>query len=215
MSGETLAASTLSGRYTELPKIYELVSLGIRPELIYTYAALSDFANNKTGECYPQMKTIAGLLGRSVRTVQRHLHELQDFGLIEFVQRLRDDSGRYRGYLYRILHTARIAERRKAKKQEKQEAERRKGIEQSQRRRRRFFKKRATGHESPVYEDKRTSTENNCPPNPPTEDFKEGYEWLFGEKPDPEMEEQHKRERQRQREEESRRRREGYEWFFG
>ena len=111
MPGETLAAATLSGRYTELPKTYELVfQLGIRPELIYTYAALSDFANNKTGECYPQMRTIAGLLGRSVRTVQRHLHELQDFGLVEFVQRLRDDSGRYRGYLYRILHTARIAD---------------------------------------------------------------------------------------------------------
>lgn len=214
MPEHTLAAATLSGRYTELPKISELVTLGVRPELVSTYAALADFSNNRTGECYPQMRTLAGLLGRSVRTVQRHLHELADFGLIEFVARLRDGSGRYKGYLYRMLHTARIAERRGAKKNEKQEAERRKGIERSQRRRSRFFKKQSSGHQSPVREDRGTTTGNNYPPNPPAGDFKEGYEWLFGETPDPVRDEERRRERQRQRQEESRRRREGYEWFF-
>lgn len=202
----TLAAATLSGRYTELPKIHELVGLGVRPELIYTYAALSDYANNRTGLCYPQMKTIAGMLGRSVRTVQRHLHELADFGLIEFAQRLRDDSGRYRGYLYRILHTSRIAERRKQKLQEKRERERRKGVEKAQRKQRRS-KKPATGHGSPVYGDSGTSRENNSPPNPPQGGFKEGYEWFFGEeKPSPDTQKQAKKT--------DRGFKEGYEWFF-
>ncbi|MDN5697231.1 MAG: helix-turn-helix domain-containing protein [Rubrobacter sp.] len=204
----TLAANTLSGRYTELPKTYELVfQLGIRPELIYTYAALSDFANNKTGECYPQMRTIAGLLGRSVRTVQRHLHELQDFGLIEFAQRLRDDSGRYRGYLYRILHTSRIAERRKAKRQEKQEAERRKGIEKAQRKQRRS-KKQATGHESPVNEDRITNRSKDSPHSPPTGSFKEDYEWFFREPPLDENEKNTGKTASSDI-------KEGYEWFFG
>lgn len=202
----TLAASALSGRYTELPKIHELVSLGVRPELIYTYAALSDYANNKTGLCFPQMRTIAGMLGRSVRTVQRHLHELADFGLIEFIQRLRDDSGRYRGYLYRILHISRIAERRKQKLQDKRERERRKGVEKAQRKQRRS-KKRSTGHESPVREDNITSRENNPPPNPPKGDFKEGYEWFFGEQEPPLGPEKKPKKRQEKF-------KEGFEWFF-
>lgn len=208
-SQATLAASALSGRYTELPKVHELVGLGVRPELIYTYAALSDYANNRTGLCYPQMKTIAGMLGRSVRTIQRHLHELADFGLIEFAQRLRDDSGRYRGYLYRILHTSRIAERRKQKLQEKQERERRKGVEKAQRKQRRSKKRSSTttGHESPVRENNGTNRENNSPPNPPQGGFKEGYEWFFGEKKAPPDTEKPSEGRKRDF-------KEGYEWFF-
>lgn len=203
----TLAASALSGRYTELPKIHELVSLGVRRELIGTYSALADYVNNQTGLCYPQMKTIAGMLGCSVRTIQRHLHELRDFGLIEFAQRLRDDSGRYRGYLYRILHTSKIAERRKQKLQEKRERERKKGIEKVERRKQRTSKKPSTGHGSPVREDSRTSRESNYPPSPPTGGFKEGYEWFFGEmKPPPSKE---KRPEKTERDF-----KEGYEWFF-
>ena len=203
----TLAASTLSGRYTELPKIHELVSLGVRRELISTYSALTDYVNNQTGLCYPQMRTIAGVLGCSVRTIQRHLHELAGLGLIDFVQRLRDDSGRYRGYIYRILHSSRIAERRKQRRKEKEERERQKGVERAQRRQRRFSKKRATGHESPVREDSRTSRENNYPPNPPRENFKEGYEWFFGEKnPPPDTENQKNKTKTDFKK--------GYEWFF-
>lgn len=206
----TLAASALSGKYTELPKIHELVSLGVRRELIGTYSALADYVNSQTGLCYPQMKTIAGMLGCSVRTIQRHLHELRDFGLIEFAQRLRDDSGRYRGYLYRILHTSKIAERRKAKKQEAQERERQRGVERAQRKQRRSSnraKKLSTGHGSPVREDTRTNRENNSPPSPPKGGFKEGYEWFFGEqKPPPDTE--------KRPEKTGRDFKEGYEWFF-
>src|SRR4028118_420944 len=44
--------------------------------------------------------------GRSVRTVQRHLHLLRERGLIEFVERRRN-RGRYSSYLYRVLHIMR------------------------------------------------------------------------------------------------------------
>lgn len=212
---QTLAASTLSGRYTELPKTLELIELGVTPELIPTFHALTDYVSNQTGRCYPQMKTIAAKLRISVRTVQRHLHSLADLGLIDFVKRLRTDEGKYRGYVYRIAHIEKIAERRKAKKREQQERERQRALERGRKRRKRLFnQKPSTGHGSPVRANRGTSTEQENPPNPPTESFKEGYEWLFGDQPDPEREKQHHLERQRKREEESKRMREGYEWFF-
>jgi hypothetical protein len=52
------------------------------------------------------METLAKTLGRSVRSVQRHLHLLKELGLIEFVERRRL-RGRYSSYLYRVLHIMR------------------------------------------------------------------------------------------------------------
>jgi len=52
------------------------------------------------------METLAKTLGRSVRTVQRHLHLLKELGLIEFVERRRN-NGRFSSYLYKVLHIVR------------------------------------------------------------------------------------------------------------
>jgi DNA-binding transcriptional ArsR family regulator len=52
------------------------------------------------------METLAKTLGRSVRTVQRHLHLLKELGLIEFMERRRL-RGRFSSYLYRVLHIMR------------------------------------------------------------------------------------------------------------
>src|SRR5829696_9970848 len=52
------------------------------------------------------METLAKTLGRSVRTIQRHLHFLKELGLIEFVERRRL-RGRYSSYVYRVLHIMR------------------------------------------------------------------------------------------------------------
>jgi DNA-binding transcriptional ArsR family regulator len=79
---------------------------GVPVEVIPTYCALADYANNKTGLCFPQMNTLAKTLGRSVRTIQRHLHTLRELGLIEFVERRRT-RGRFSSYLYRVLHIVR------------------------------------------------------------------------------------------------------------
>jgi hypothetical protein len=48
------------------------------------------------------METLATILNRSVRTVQRHLHLLKEKGLIQFVERRRY-KGRFSSYLYKIL----------------------------------------------------------------------------------------------------------------
>ena len=90
-------------KFTRIPKVSDLVYSGIPTEAIPTYAALADYANNKTGLCWPKMDTLAKTLNRSVRTVQRHLHLLKDLGLIEFVERRRH-KGRFSSYTYKVLH---------------------------------------------------------------------------------------------------------------
>jgi len=87
-------------------KVQDLAYAGVPTEAIPTYCALADYANNKNGLCWPKMQTLAKTLGRSVRTVQRHLHLLKELGLIEFVERRRN-SGRFSSYLYKVVHIVR------------------------------------------------------------------------------------------------------------
>jgi DNA-binding transcriptional ArsR family regulator len=92
-------------KFTRIPKIPELIAAGIPTEAIPTYCALADHASNKTGLCWPKMETLAKILNRSVRTIQRHLHLLKEAGVIEFVERRRY-KGRFSSYLYRIFFHA-------------------------------------------------------------------------------------------------------------
>jgi DNA-binding transcriptional MocR family regulator len=91
-------------KFTRIPKIPDLITQGVPTEAIPTYCALADHANNKTGLCWPKMETLAQILNRSVRTIQRHLHTLKELGLIEFVERRRH-KGRFSSYTYKILAT--------------------------------------------------------------------------------------------------------------
>ena len=93
-------------KFTRIPKMRDLIEAGVPAEAIPIYCALTDYANNKTGLCWPKMETLAKTLGRSVRTIQRHLHLLKELGLIEFVERRRL-KGRYSSYIYRVLHIMR------------------------------------------------------------------------------------------------------------
>ena len=88
-------------KFNRIPQVQELIRQGVAVEVIATYAALSDYADNKTGFCFPKMETLAKTLQRSVRTIQRHLHLLRELGLIQFVERRRN-AGRFSSYLYRI-----------------------------------------------------------------------------------------------------------------
>ena len=100
---EEEAAVPAKPKFTRIPKMRDLIEVGVPAEAIPTYCALTDYANNKTGLCWPKMETLARTLDRSVRTIQRHLHLLKQLGLIEFVDRRRL-RGRYSSYLYRVLH---------------------------------------------------------------------------------------------------------------
>ena len=94
-------------KFTRIPKTSSLVEAGVPVEAIPTYCALADHASNRTGECWPSMNRLAEILGKSVRTIQRHLHTLKACGLIQFVERRRH-RGRFSSYLYKVLHVATI-----------------------------------------------------------------------------------------------------------
>jgi DNA-binding transcriptional ArsR family regulator len=149
-------------KFTRTPKVSYLIERGCPVEVLPTYQVLSDHANNSTGICWPRMETLAAILGRSVRTIQRHLHTLQALGLVEFVQRRRW-RGRFSSYTYRVLHFADLIRRKKAAS--------------------------TTGHGGPLEKASpyipRTRRQKQTPQTPPlsgpeaAKRRREGYEWLF------------------------------------
>jgi predicted transcriptional regulator len=143
-------------RFTRIPKTSDLISAGVPTEVIPTYCALADYTNNKTGLCWPKMETLASTLGRSVRTVQRHLHVLKSKGLVEFVERRRN-RGRYSSYLYRVVHIVRTTGHGRRVEGRSLYKERTKGISNYQ-------KSTESKEERKQREAKRR---------------REGYEWLF------------------------------------
>jgi DNA-binding transcriptional ArsR family regulator len=149
--------AAVRSKFTRMPKVHSLILAGVPTEVIPTYAALSDYSNNKTGLCWPKMETLAKTLRRSARTVQRHLHLLKDLGLIEFVERKRDGRGKFGAYIYRILHIAASAS------------------------------SKATGHARPMAPLNRKTRRGNPPNNPPKKSVTEGYGWLFGDPASPEQ----------------------------
>ena len=179
----------VSATFTPIPKTNELMQAGVPPQVVATYAALADYANNQTGLCWPRMDTLARTLGRTPRTIQSHLHLLKERGLIEFVERRRDKKGRFLSWVYRIRHVAqaaqRLRERREKNKAAYKERKRREKEEREQKRqKRRLSKTPTTGNSSPVASNRLTNINNNLPPDPPKRQRdaarrREGYEWLF------------------------------------
>ena len=140
-------------KFTRIPKTTHLVAAGVPVEVIPTYCALADYSNNKNGLCWPKMETLAAGIGRSVRTIQRHLHQLQALGLVEFVHRRRSKRGRFSGYLYRVLAVPLMARSKKPPT---------------------TGHGRRVGNGRPIFP--RTKRVSNTPSISPTE----GYRWLFG-----------------------------------
>lgn len=173
-------------KFTRLPKVSHLRTCGVPAEVIPTYAALADYSNNKTGLCWPKMETLAEVLGRSVRTVQRHLHHLQALGLVEFVERRRW-RGRFSGYTYRVLHIAALIRRKKGP--------------------------RTTGHRKPVGSGPPIVTGTKATKTPPVTSPMQGYERLLGDVSSPEEKSLTGRTLQ-DRSEAANRRSEGYEWLL-
>jgi predicted transcriptional regulator len=140
-------------KFTRIPKVPDLISCGIPAEVIPTYCALTDYSNNRTGECYPKMETLAKTLKRSVRTIQRHLHLLRERGVIEFVERRRN-RGRFSSYLYRVVHIVRttghgrrVGSRSLYRERTKRLSNSQKSTESKQERRQREAKRRREGYE--------------------------------------------------------------------
>ena len=153
-----------STRFSRLPKVQYLRERGCTVEILPTLQVLADHANNTSGLCWPSMTRMAAILGRSVRTIQRHIHELVRLGLVELVERRRW-KGRYSSYTYRLVHIAELIRRKKAAS--------------------------TTGHGEPVGETvpyKRRTRGYELPPKSPPIKGPEGarrrrsggYSWIFG-----------------------------------
>ncbi len=102
-----------STRFSRLPKVEYLIARGCPVEVLPTFQVLADHANNTSGLAWPRMSRLAAILGRSVRTVQRHLHQLQALGLIEIVERRRW-RGRFSSYTYRVVFFTELIRRKRA-----------------------------------------------------------------------------------------------------
>lgn len=57
-----------------------------RPELSYLYAVIVDYFNADLGYAYPTEWQISRRYGKSIKTVRRHLVELQSFGLVKITK---------------------------------------------------------------------------------------------------------------------------------
>ncbi len=154
-----------STRFSRLPKVEDLIARGCPVEVLPTFQVLADHAHNRTGVCWPSMRRLAGILGRSTRTVSRHVHELVRLGLVEIVARRRW-RGRYSSYTFKVLHFVELIRRKKGDL--------------------------TSGHGRPVGENKPYKNRTrNYELNPPTpQQSKEeqrrrrragGYSWIFGE----------------------------------
>jgi DNA-binding transcriptional ArsR family regulator len=171
--------------FTRVPKVHHLVQAGVPVEAIPTYCALADHANNKNGLCWPKMETLAKILGRSARTVQRHLHLLRGLGLVEFVSRRRF-RGRFGSYLYRVLAIPSMARKKRAP---------------------------TTGHARRLGNDPPIFTRTKESRTPPVTSPMRGYEWLIDGEIPPERKNLTKG-TDEARSERARRRSEDYEWLF-
>ncbi|MDP9476234.1 MAG: helix-turn-helix domain-containing protein [Actinomycetota bacterium] len=147
-------------KFTRIPRMVTFRRAGVAAHLIPTYCALSDYAANQTGLCWPRMDTLARTLNLSVRTVQRHVAALVAAGLVELVERRRSARGRFSSWTYRLLLVAG------------------------------FSKARTTGHGrrpvkgGPMFSGTKQS-KNTSPAPPQTKEEQrrrrwEGYEWLLG-----------------------------------
>ncbi|MDP9458376.1 MAG: helix-turn-helix domain-containing protein [Actinomycetota bacterium] len=180
-----MATATITDRWTAVPKTRDLIGAGVPAAAIPTYNALADHANNTTGECWPMMETLARILGRTAKTIQRHLRILEEAGLVEVLERRRDGKGRFLGFRFRLPHLAqaatRIRERRErnraayeAKKKERREAN-------DARRQRRAEGRpggRSGGEASSGHSPEEARQER-------AQERRRGYEWLFDGDPEP------------------------------
>ena len=180
--------------FTRVPNYEELTTAGVPHYAMSTYLALSRYADNTTGICWPKQETIAHHLGVTTRTVSNHVALLIKLGLVEILDRRRI-RGKLNSYRYRVLHFLKLATRKKARS--KKRSSTRNGIQQ----------------ENSV-PNKRRTTQKEHPHNPPKNDLKNGYWHLFDGEPPPGAQEQHRQEVQEKREAAARRRRSGFDWLF-
>lgn len=94
-------------KFNRTPKLEDLVprlrEAGLGLNVLPTYMALCEHANNTTGKAWPSVNRIAGMLGLCRRTVERHLSALCEAGLVLRGAQRRGARGRYSTRVYAVV----------------------------------------------------------------------------------------------------------------
>ena len=94
-------------KFNRIPKTEELIpqlrSAGIGLHVLPTYLCLLDHCNSKTGRCWPSINRMAKILGLCRRTVERHMRQLCESGLVLRNDQQRGKRGRFSTRRYVVI----------------------------------------------------------------------------------------------------------------
>ncbi len=108
-STNSTTSSEARRKFTRIPKATELIEAGVPLYAFPTYHALSDHADNRTGETRVSVVALAGILKVSRRTVERHIRALEKTGVIKHQRQRRTRRGRFSSCLRVIISFALFA----------------------------------------------------------------------------------------------------------
>ena len=94
-------------KFSRVPKTEELVpqlrEAGVGLHVLPTYLCLLDHCNSKTGRAWPSINRMSTILGLCRRTVERHMRQLVDAGLVLRNDQQRGRRGRYSTRRYVVV----------------------------------------------------------------------------------------------------------------
>src|SRR3712207_6880973 len=94
-------------KFSRIPKAEELVpqlrEAGVGLHVLPTYLCLLDHCNSKTGRAWPSINRMATILGLCRRTVERHMKDLVEAGLVLRNDQQRGRRGRFSTRRYVVV----------------------------------------------------------------------------------------------------------------
>ena len=94
-------------KFSRIPKAEELVpqlrTAGVGLHVLPTYLCLLDHCNSKTGRAWPSINRMAKILGLCRRTVERHMKDLVNAGLVLRNDQKRGRRGRFSTRRYVVV----------------------------------------------------------------------------------------------------------------
>jgi DNA-binding transcriptional ArsR family regulator len=94
-------------KFSRVPRADDLIprlrEAGLGLHVLPTYLVLCDHADNKTGRAWPKISRIARITGLCRRTIERHLSDLCEAGLVLKNHQRRSKRGRFSGCGYVVV----------------------------------------------------------------------------------------------------------------
>jgi DNA-binding MarR family transcriptional regulator len=94
-------------KFNRIPKTEDLIpqlrEAGVGLHVLPTYLCLLDHCNSKTGRAWPSINRMANILGLCRRTVERHMRQLVEAGLVLRNDQQRGRRGRFSTRRYVVV----------------------------------------------------------------------------------------------------------------